>query len=413
MFEPALRVRTWLRAHPGITDIALACALLALSVVSSRVAISTSKWADPSFSAPSVLVELAGLVISVAPLAARRRAPLAVALVCTVGFVCSRVWLKAQEPTVTAIALSVALFSAAAYGGARWRHWVCGACLTAIMGELYRELTVQTSGGSPPNLALFEFFALLFYLVLAVAMWALGSTIGAGRRRAAMLVQRTVALEEQREENARRAVFDERVRIARELHDVVAHHVSVMGVQAGAARLIMNQNPDRASAALASIEASSRQAVEELHRLLGFLRQSGDPDELSPRPGLDQLPHLAESMALSGLDVTVTREGDPRALPPTVDVSAYRIVQEALTNTLKHAHAEHATVCVRYLPTAVQIDVLDDGRAQPKPVGQRRGLGLIGMRERAALHGGNLAAHPRDGGGFAVQATLPTSNGAR
>jgi signal transduction histidine kinase len=394
-----------LRAHPGITDIALACALLAFSVVSSRVAISTSKWADPSFSAPSVLVELAGLVISVAPLAARRRAPLAVALVCTVGFVCSRLWLKAQEPTVTAIALSVALFSAAAYGGARWRHWVCGVCLTVIMIELYRELTVQTSGGSPPNLALFEFFALLFYLVLAVAMWALGSTIGAGRRRAAMLVQRSVALEEQREENARRAVFDERVRIARELHDVVAHHVSVMGVQAGAARLIMNQNPDRASAALASIEA--------LHRLLGFLRQSGDPDELTPRPGLNQLPHLAESMSTSGLAVTVASEGEPRPLPPTVDVSAYRIVQEALTNTLKHAHAEHATVCVRYLPTAVQIDVLDDGRARPQPVGQRPGLGLIGMRERAALHGGNLAAHPRDGDGFAVQATLPTSNGAR
>jgi signal transduction histidine kinase len=360
-----------------------------------------------------VLVELAGLVISIAPLAARRRAPLAVALVCTVGFVCSRVWLKAQEPTVTAIALSVALFSAAAYGGARWRHWVCGACLTVIMIELYRELTVQTSGGSPPNLALFEFFTLLFYLALAVAMWALGTTIGAGRRRAAMLVQRTVALEEQREQNARRAVFDERVRIARELHDVVAHHVSVMGVQAGAARLIMNQNPDRASAALASIEASSRQAVEELHRLLGFLRQSGDPDELSPRPGLDQLPDLADSMATSGLAVTIAREGQPRPLPPTVDVSAYRIVQEALTNTLKHAHAEHATVCVRYLPTAVQIDVLDDGRARPQPVGQRRGLGLIGMRERAALHGGNLAGHPRHGGGFAVQATLPTSDGAR
>jgi signal transduction histidine kinase len=226
-------------------------------------------------------------------------------------------------------------------------------------------------------------------------------------------VQRTVALEEQREENAQRAVFDERVRIARELHDVVAHHVSVMGVQAGAARLIMNQNPERASAALASIEASSRQAVEELHRLLGFLRQSGDPDELSPRPGLDRLPDLVDSMASSGLAVTIACEGEPRPLPPTVDVSAYRIVQEALTNTLKHAHAEHATVCVRYLLTAVQIDVLDDGRDQPKPVGQRGGLGLIGMRERAALHGGTLAAHPRDDGGFAVQATLPTSNGAR
>jgi signal transduction histidine kinase len=119
-------------------------------------------------------------------------------------------------------------------------------------------------------------------------------------------------------------------------------------------------------------------------------------------------------MTTSGLVVTVAREGEPRPLPPTVDVSAYRIVQEALTNTLKHAQAAHATVCVRYLPTAVQIDVLDDGRARTQPVVQGGlGLGLIGMRERAALHGGNLAAHPRGGGGFAVHATLPTSNGAR
>jgi signal transduction histidine kinase len=173
------------------------------------------------------------------------------------------------------------------------------------------------------------------------------------------------------------------------------------------------ENPDRASAALTSIEASSRQAVEELHRLLGFLRQSGDPDELSPRPGLDRLPDLAANMATSGLAVTIASKGEPRPLPPTVDVSAYRIVQEALTNTLKHAQAAHATVCVRYLPTAVQIEVLDDGRARAQPAGQRGGLGLIGMRERAALHSGNLSAHPRNGGGFAVQATLPTSNGAR
>jgi signal transduction histidine kinase len=413
VFEPARRAWRWHAAHPTWADVALAVALLGLAVVSSRVAVSVSRWADPSFSGPSTLAELLGLVVSIAPLGARRRLPLTVALVCTVGWVCSRVWLDAVEPTVTAIALSVALFSAAAYGPPRWRHAVCGACLAAIMGELYRELAIRTSGGTPPNLELFEFFTLLFYLALACAMWALGSTIGAGRRRARMLVQRTVALEEQREENARRAVFDERVRIARELHDVVAHHVSVMGVQAGAARMIMNQDPDRAAAALASIEASSRQAVEELHRLLGFLRQSGDADDLTPRPGLDQLTDLAASMATSGLAVTVAREGDRRPLPPTVDVSAYRIVQEALTNTLKHAHGAHATVCVRYLPTAIQIDVLDDGRAVRHAVGERGGLGLIGMRERAVLHGGTLVAHPSDDGGFTVQATLPTSNGAR
>jgi signal transduction histidine kinase len=255
---------------------------------------------------------------------------------------------------------------------------------------------------------------MVFYAALIVAMWALGSAMGSGRRRAAELLDRTLQLERQREENARRAVFDERVRIARELHDVVAHHVSVMGVQAGAARLVMERDPESATASLASIERASRQAVEELHRLLGFLRQAGDPDDLGARPGVGQLRTLAADMSGPDLTVEVGIEGEERPLPPTVDVSAYRIVQEALTNTLKHAGATHAGVRIRYWPGEIEVEVVDDGRARPAATNGSRpgGLGLVGMRERAALHGGRLEAGPRRGGGFAVRAKLPTPEGA-
>jgi signal transduction histidine kinase len=212
---------------------------------------------------------------------------------------------------------------------------------------------------------------------------------------------------ERRAVQAEHAVFEERVRIARELHDVVAHHVSMMGVQAGAARLVLDRDPEKARGALAAIETSSRQAVAELHRLLGFLRQEGDRDDVAPRPGLGELPRLAASMRDSDLAVDVSVEGEARALPPTVDVSAYRIVQEALTNTLKHAGASRADVHVRYWPDELEVEIVDDGRTggEPAPAG---GLGLIGMRERAALHGGQLSVGPLSGGGFAVKVRLPT-----
>jgi signal transduction histidine kinase len=202
------------------------------------------------------------------------------------------------------------------------------------------------------------------------------------------------------------------VRIARELHDVVAHHVSMMGVQAGAARVVIDRDRDKAKAALSAIELSSRQAVAELHRLLGFLRQEGDRDDLAPQPGLGQLPRLAASMRDSDLAVEVHVEGERRALPPTVDVSAYRIVQEALTNTVKHSSASRADVKLRFWPDELELEIIDDGRANGTPAAAAGGLGLIGMRERAALHGGELSAGPAGDGGFAVRVKLRTPAGA-
>jgi signal transduction histidine kinase len=247
--------------------------------------------------------------------------------------------------------------------------------------------------------------------LMAIA-WFAGFTLRERAGQAEAAQERALRAEREREENARRAVFEERVRIARELHDVVAHHVSMMGVQAGAARMVVDRDPAKAKDALAAIEASSRQAVDELHRLLGFLRQAGDSDDLAPSPGVRQLPSLVAGMSDSDLAVEVGVEGDERPLPPTVDVSAYRIVQEALTNTLKHAEASRADVRLRYYPGELVVEIVDDGRGATATAAGGSGLGLIGMRERAALHGGHLTAGPGPGGGFAVRVTLPTSDGA-
>jgi signal transduction histidine kinase len=315
------------------------------------------------------------------------------------------------EQTISIIAVAIAIYTAAAQGRPKWRNVVCAVCVLTMMARLWYETGDQLAPDVPERQLVLAIQMLTTLLVFG-AMWALGAAIGSGRRRAAQLLDRTVALEREREENARRAVFDERVRIARELHDVVAHHVSVMGVQAGAARVVMGREPSKAVAALSSIEASSRQAVGELHRLLGFLRQADDPDVLAPHPGVSQLPGLAAGMSDADLVIEIGVEGEERPLPPTVDLSAYRIVQEALTNTLKHARASRAEVQLRYWPDELEIEIADNGRGNGATATRPGGLGLVGMRERAALHGGQLTAGRAAGGGFVVRVRLPTPTGA-
>jgi signal transduction histidine kinase len=403
-------VWAWSRRHPLAADTVLAAALVAAALVSSSVEIENAQAADPSFDAPKTLARVAAVVPMVAPMAVRRLVPLAALLACTAGFLLGRIVLEAGDATITSIVLSLAIYSAAAHGRGGLRTWVCGLCLAAVMGELLRETLLVFPEGLP-NRLLNQILALLLNFALFCGLWALGSALGTGRRRARELLDRTHELEREREENARRAVFDERVRIARELHDVVAHHVSTMGVQAGAARVVIDRDPAKAKGALSAIESSSRQAVSELHRLLGFLRQAGDPDELAPQPGLGQLPGLVAALRDSALDVAVRVEGEPRPLAATVDVSAFRIVQEALTNTLKHAGASRADVHLRYRPDALELEIVDDGRGNGSGPAAPGGLGLIGMRERAGLHGGQLTAGPAPGGGFAVRVHLPTRAG--
>jgi signal transduction histidine kinase len=406
--------RAWgsIESHATLADAGLALLLLVAALVASDLLYVDAVAHDASFRTPSSLGLVIGLSAAILPLGVRRRTPLGALAACTIGFLISRIAFGSDETAITSIVLSLAVYSAAIHGDERWRTWVCGACLVAVMAQVSYEATTDIPADMPTMLPVALLTLVLLNFALYCAMWALGSALGSRRRRAQELLERTVELEHEREANASRAVFDERVRIARELHDVVAHHVSMMGVQAGAARVVLGRDPAKAKDALASIEASSRQAVVELHGLLGFLRRDGDADHLAPQPGLDELATLAASMSDSALTVEVSVEGAQRPLAPTVDVSAYRIVQEALTNTLKHAGASRAEVSLHYRPGALDLEITDDGRGNGVSPSGPGGLGLIGMRERAGLHGGELSAGPVAGGGYAVRVTLPVSVGA-
>jgi signal transduction histidine kinase len=235
-------------------------------------------------------------------------------------------------------------------------------------------------------------------LVQLVAFLLAGVLVRA-RRQAAVLTARSAAVQRQAEQ----AVAAERARIARELHDIIAHHLSVVVLHAAGARAAGGADP----ATLAEIEQSGRQALTETRRLFGVLR---DPDEetgRAPQSGIGELPALAGSLRAAGLEVSLSIDGDHAALPPAVNVSAYRIVQEALTNVLKHAGPARAEVTVGCADSAVTIEVTDDGPGNPAPPALTGGQGLAGMRERVAVFGGDLRAGPRPGGGFAVCARLP------
>jgi signal transduction histidine kinase len=251
------------------------------------------------------------------------------------------------------------IYSVAVHGQRRFRTPVLTLCYAAIVAELVRELFfVRPITGGPPLARSFS----LFYNMLGVCLpWLLGAAIWSLRDRQRRMAEQTVELQNEREENARQAVFAERVRIARELHDVVAHHVSVIGVQAAGARRVMDRKPSRAAEALSSIEDSSRRAVVELHRLLGFLRREGETDDLSPQPGLAQLGDLIDEAGHAELIVDLIIKGEVRLLSPTLEVSAYRVIQEALTNTRKHSKATAASIRLLYGLTKLEVEVLDDG----------------------------------------------------
>jgi signal transduction histidine kinase len=249
-------------------------------------------------------------------------------------------------------------------------------------------------------------------LVLDGLIMAAGWWLGDGTRRRQEAVaaarQRAAELEEAREELARRAVTEERLRIARELHDVVAHSMSIIAVQSGVGVHVLDSQPEEARKALAAVEATSRQALVEMRRLLGVLREEAEPrGSLAPAPGLAEVEALAAEVARAGVRVEVHIEGTPCELPAGLDLSAYRIVQEALTNVVRHAGPATARVAVRYGPGQVAVEVVDDGRGGD-PGGQ--GHGIAGMRERAALYGGTLEAGPLPGGGFRVAASLPVED---
>jgi signal transduction histidine kinase len=242
-------------------------------------------------------------------------------------------------------------------------------------------------------------------------IWILGIYINTRRAYLRSLEERAARLERERDIEVQIATAAERARIARELHDVVAHSVSVIVVQADGAGYTIDTEPERAKRALETISLTGRQALTEMRRLLGVLREGGDPDGYAPQPGVEQLTDLVDQVRSSGLPLEFSVEGVPQPLPAGLQLTVFRIAQEALTNTLKHAgQAATARLRLHYGDHAVEVTIDDDGRGSAV-VGDGRGLGLAGMRERVAMYGGNVQAGPKSGGGFEVVARLPIREG--
>jgi signal transduction histidine kinase len=241
------------------------------------------------------------------------------------------------------------------------------------------------------------------HFAVAGGLWLAAFVLGRRTRHAAELEERATRLEGEREQAERAAVAEERRRIARDLHDVIAHSVGVMTVQAGAARLLLAEEPGRAREPLLAVEETGRQALAEMRRLLGILRRAEDA-VLAPQPGLARLGELLAQARAAGLPVELRVEGEPRTLSAGVDLAAYRIVQEALTNVRKHAGPARAELAVRYEEDTLELEIANDGGIAANGDG---GHGLVGMRERVSLYGGELATGPRAEGGYVVRARLP------
>jgi signal transduction histidine kinase len=329
------------------------------------------------------------------PLAWRRQFPLGAQLAqIAFGILGAR-----QPVTISTLAIFVGLYSVAVY--ARWR-WT--APVIVIIGGLVLLVLVPRSYQSVPSWA--------STLVGGTAIWLAGNTVRDNKARADLLAERAQRLEHERELATRLALADERQRIARELHDVVAHSVSVMVVQAGAARTLVTKQPARASEALLAVEGAGREALDELRRLLGLLRNAEAEPSLVPQPGLGQLDRLVERVSQAGLPVAVRIAGTPRPLPPGLDLTVYRILQEALTNALKHANGAACQVLVEFDERELRLEVLDAGGSNGATAGSGAGRGLLGMQERVAVYGGQLQVGRRPEGGFGVRARLPLPVGA-
>jgi signal transduction histidine kinase len=389
------RIENWLR-NPrvqGTGDVVLTV-LLALSSVAPVL------HGDPSWGKPKALgVTLA--LLSTVPVAWRARRPLtAFAIVLFANGACIYAAAPHQAAFQPFVALVLTAYSVGSRGEGRRSLWAPPVLLAASVPVFVAaRLHGQDSGNIIPS------------LVWLVAAWATGRTVRSWRHKNVALELANRELTEQRELQAQAAVAVERGRIARELHDVVAHNVSMMVVQAGAAaRVVRDQQPDVRNA-LEVIAATGRETVDEMRTLLGVLRskdgQGCDDGQaaLKPQPGLADLEQLVSGVREAGLPVTLRIEGAARPLPPALDLSAFRIVQEALTNALKHAGPARAEVTVRYEDGLVSLEITDSGRGPHD--GRGTGHGLVGMRERAAMFGGKLEAARGDGGGYTVRAQLP------
>ncbi|MEU3300564.1 sensor histidine kinase [Streptomyces sp. NPDC006678] len=399
-FTRLAHTRCWLRAHPTAFDAALAVAVLVCMV--------TASFADPhgphgpTFGTRTPEVRsLLLMVVAAGALVFRRNRPVAVLAVTAAVSVVELV--AGDPPAPVAMSAVVALYTVASRTD-RPTTWRVGLLTMAVLTG-----SAMLFGSAPwysqENLGLFAWTGMAA---------AAGDAVRSRRAFVDAIRERAERAERTREEEARRRVAEERLRIARDLHDVVAHHIALVNVQAGVAAHVMDKRPDQAKEALSHVREASRSALNELRATVGLLRQSGDPEApTEPAPGLAVLDALLDTFRNAGLPVELARTDHGTELPAAVDLAAYRIIQEALTNVRKHGGADaKAEVSVVRVGRTVEVTILDNGC----PVGQGSGPGheadsgghgLIGMRERVTALGGTLSAGPRYGGGFRVQAILP------
>jgi signal transduction histidine kinase len=368
----------WSRRDPTEVDIALAIVL----TISALLAIWLGGDA-PHHKLPALLLAPAMTL----PIAVRRRYPFFVGVVVpAAGAIDHAFW----DPQF--VAYPIAEFCAL-YGLAVWtppRRFALG--LAAFLGSAF--ITWAIADGSVEGLKGTVAFTVVTVLVMLLV-----------RRVVRDRDERAELAERERDVTVREAVVEERARIARELHDAIAHNVSMIVLQAGAERRVLDDSSDSTREALEAIEQTGRSALTEMRRMVGMLR-SDKPDPLTPQPGLADLSTLVTQVREAGLPVELSLEGEPRTLPVGIELSAFRIIQEALTNTLKHSGGAHAFVSIRYGETSLELAISDDGAGAPAPV-VSGGHGLVGMRERVALYGGRLDAGRRPGGGFEVRVLLP------
>ncbi|SEG66613.1 Signal transduction histidine kinase [Thermomonospora echinospora] len=392
--------RAWLRRHPQVADLIVAVLLLAAGVPQLLL---TELPVDAAvhFRSPDAVNALLVAAVTL-PLALRRTLPMTVLMFITAGQLLLAGLNYPSSPADVA-AFLIAIYSAAAHRALA--HSALGGLIAfAAFNVMLVLYDLHTS-----------FLDYVTNCALLVGVWLLGRNLRLRRAYLAELEDRAARLERARGTDARAARVEERSRIARELHDVVAHHVSVMTVQAGAARRILDRSPDSAREAMGTIEEVGRTALSEMRRIVGVLRTERDTapagQELSPQPGIADLGELIDHVRETGLSVNLWIEGEARTLSPGVDLAAFRLIQEALTNTLKHAGPQaRAWVRLRYTDADLTVEIEDNGRGAETLLsgnGDRPGHGLVGMYERVALYGGELRIGPRVGGGFGVRARFP------
>ena len=396
---PLIRRLTAHRFTPAqlvaIDTVTVAVVIVAVEFVMTR---RTSRVSGPGW---DIAIWTAYAVAAVATLGRRRAPRLALAVVFPIAV--AALCLRAGESAVFLVAMT--LYSVVTAVARPVATAVGGLVAAAILAALLVGGGQQVAQAAVSGVA------------LVLLGWLAGENTRASRvyagQQAERAAEKAAAAAAEQAGQVSRALADERAQIARDLHDIVAHAMSVIAVRSGVARMVIDSDPDQARDALAIIEITTRRALHEMRLLVGMLRDPGDrPAELSPVPGLADLDRLIADTAVAGVAAEVDIEGEVRPLPPAADLSAYRIVQEALTNVVRHAGPTHARVLIGYRPGELSIEVTDDG---PRPGGRARrpiartggGHGLIGMRERAALFGGMLEAGPQ-AGGFRVRATLPT-----